>query len=117
MSVIKALKTDRAQRCAIVIVAFVLLISVFIAVSETSLLGAHECSCTCGQSGECCTCGNTCRICLLLSAVSDIIRAVSIAATYLYAILQVGVEITRIADGGQILPLCSPVTLRVKLSD
>ncbi len=115
--IIKALNADRARRIVTVISAVILLLAIFITVSETAFLGAHECSCTCGQSGEFCTCGNTCSICLLLSAVSDIIRAASFTAAYLYAILQVGMAIARTADGGQILPLCSPVTLRVKLSD
>lgn len=117
MFAIGAVNTKRARRCIIVIVSIIALLALFAAVGESALLGAHECSCTCGQSGEFCTCGNTCRICLLLSAAADIIRAVAFAAVYLYAVLRVCVAIVRTADGGQALPLCTPVTLRVKLSD
>lgn len=114
ISVARSMSSSRARRMLMVIVAAAVLLSLLAASLEVSVFADHECVCDCATGGDPCTCGG-CRICLLISVASYIMRAAAFAAVCLYTLLQVCRLSVHAAEIFACLPARSPITLKVKL--
>lgn len=114
ISVARSMSSSRTRRILAVIFAVAVLLSLFAASVEVSALADHDCVCNCTAIGGPCTCGG-CRICLLISVASYIMRSAAFAAVCLYTLLQVCRISAHAAEIVACLPARSPITLKVKL--